>query len=123
MRNAEPRTTKRLEENVRFNVLVSLEYTVYYAAHSQVRQAAGNGRKAWYLSPFNPKLKVQHVLLDQSMAILSFLSPHLQCAFGHTLKRIKIVQINSVQVVNGRIDITRYCQIDHEERSMPASAQ
>jgi hypothetical protein len=34
-------------------------------------------------------LKVEHVLLDQSMAILSFLSPHRQCAFRHTLKRIK----------------------------------
>src|SRR5258708_2979850 len=57
MRNAEPRTTKRLEENVRFNVVVSLEYTVYYAAHSQVRQAAGNGRKAWYLSTVQSKVE------------------------------------------------------------------
>jgi hypothetical protein len=74
-------------------------------------------------SPFNPKLKVQHVLVDQSMAILSFLSPYLQSAFRYTLKRIKIVKINSVQVVNGRIDITRYRQIDYEEWSMPSRTQ
>jgi hypothetical protein len=86
-------------------------------------ELAGKGRKAWWLSPFNPKLKVEHVPLDRSIAILSFLSPHRQCAFRHSLKRVKIVQINSIQVVNGRIDITRYRQIDHEEWSMPASAQ
>jgi len=63
------------------------------------------------------------VLLDQSMAIFSFLSPRFQCAFRHASKRIKVVQINSIKRVNGRIDITRYRQIDDEERSMPASAQ
>jgi hypothetical protein len=50
---------------------VSLEYAVYYAAHSQARRAAGKGRKAWWLSPFNPKLKVKHVLLARSIAILT----------------------------------------------------
>jgi len=52
-------------------ICVSLEYAVYYAAYSQARRAAGKGSKAWWLSPFNPKLKVEHVLLDRSIAILT----------------------------------------------------
>jgi hypothetical protein len=72
---------------------------------------------------FNPQLKVLNVMFNQTMAFCRFLLTDRQSSLGHTLQRIEVVQINVVQLVKVRIDVTRYRQIDHEEWSMPASSQ
>ena len=52
-------------------ICVSLEYAVYTPLIPKPGGLLAKGSKAWWLSPFNPKLKVKHVLLARSIAILT----------------------------------------------------
>ena len=72
---------------------------------------------------FNPQLKVLNVMFNQLMAFLRFLLSDCQGSLSHTLQRIEVVQINAIELVNGRIDVTWYRQINHEEWSVPTSSQ
>src|SRR4029077_19800536 len=62
-------------------------------------------------------------MFNQLMTFFRFLLTDRQSSLSHTLQRIEVVQINAIELVNGRIDVTWYRQIDHEEWTVPASSQ
>src|SRR5258707_12719255 len=57
------------------------------------------------------------------MTTFRLLPTHLQCSLRYGPERIEIVQINAIQLVDSRIDITRHCPIDHKKGPVPASSQ
>src|ERR1700675_1001677 len=57
------------------------------------------------------------------MTFCRFLLTDRESLFSHALQRIEVVQINAIQLANGRFDVTWHGQIDHEERPVPAGLQ
>jgi CRISPR/Cas system CMR subunit Cmr4 (Cas7 group RAMP superfamily) len=68
----------------------------------------------------HPREKFPHVLFDQFLATLNLASARIHSALGHGLQRIHVVEEDSFEAVQGRIEIARHGKIDEEKRTVTA---